>query len=93
MWLKSLGIGMLATAIILAASIIGTHTWLGMLAIPFMMPFMVPATTVAAFRHPAAHDGGHTISLMLYGSMLVFGSLFYGAVAFLVLRFRFRKSR
>jgi hypothetical protein len=87
--LKSLVIGLVVTVGLLALSIIGTHTILEAITLPFTMPLALLAAVVGdeIMRRVGATWG--TISL--YGFMVLFGTLVYGLIAFVVLRYRSRK--
>ena len=86
--LKSLVIGLLVTVGLLALSIIGTHTILEAITLPFTMPLALLAAVVG----DEIVKGGDTWgTISLYGFMVLFGSLLYGLVVFVVLRYRSRK--
>jgi hypothetical protein len=90
--LKSLVIGLSVTAGLLALTIIGNHTILGVITALFTAPLAVLASVVGqGITKGQAGDKWETISL--YGFTGLFGSLLYGLVAFVVMRYRSRKRR
>jgi hypothetical protein len=90
--LKSLAIGLFVTVGLVALSIIGNHTILEVITLPFTAPLALLAAVVGdglGLMKGQAGDKWGTISL--YGFMVLFGSLLYGVVVFVVLRYKFRK--
>lgn len=88
--MKSLAIGLSATVALLALAIIGTHTILEAITFPFIAPLAFLAAVVGdEIMKGQAGDKWETISL--YGLMILFGSLLYGLVGFVVLRYKSRK--
>ena len=88
--LKSLAIGLVVTVGLVALTIIANHTILGMVVLPFTAPLAILAAVVCdGIMKGQAGDKWGTIGL--YGLMVLFGSLLYGVVVFVVLRHRFRK--
>lgn len=84
--LRSWAIGIIATLFFFAISAIGTHTPLQLFFI-----FLVPALALAdAAVHSLTGSHPHG-DIPFYGSMLFAGSLFYGLIALIVLRWRQRK--
>jgi len=88
--LKSVVIGLFVTVGLLALTIIGNHTILGVITLPFTMPLALLAAIVGDQFMKGAGAAWGTISL--YGFMVLFGSLLNGLVAFVVLRYRSRKN-
>jgi len=88
--LKSLAIGLFVTVVLLALAIIGTHTILEAITLPFTAPFAVLAA-VASHEIMKGQAGAKWETISLYGFMVLFGSLLYGLVAFSVLRYKSRK--
>ena len=88
--LKSLVVGLFFTVGLLALTIIGTHTFLEVITLPLTAPLAILAAVVGdEIMKGRAGDKWETISL--YGFMVLFGSLLYGVVVFVVLRYRSRK--
>ena len=88
--LKSLVIGLVVTVGLLALSIIGTHTILEAILLPFTVPLALLASVVSyEIMNRQADATWGTISL--YGFMILFGSLLYGLVVFVILRYKSRK--
>ena len=88
--LKSLVIGLLVTVGLLALSIIGTHTILEAITLPFTAPLAILAAVVG-HEIMKGQAGAKWETISLYGFMVLFGSLLYGLVVFVVLRYRSRK--
>jgi hypothetical protein len=88
--LKSLAIGLFFTVAILALAIIGTHTILEAITLPFTAPLAIFAAVVG-HEIMKGQAGAKWETISLYGFMVLFGSLLYGVVGFVVLRYKSRK--
>jgi hypothetical protein len=85
--LKSWLAGLALTALILALRILGTHTWLQLSLLPLFLPLMIPLGLLplaAAHRHA----GIPSLTLPMYSSMVIWGSVFYGVVLLPFFRYR-----
>jgi hypothetical protein len=85
--LKSFGIGMAGTVVLLGIAAVGIHTPFELITLPFVMPLTVLAG-VTAYAITKGQAGSRWETIQLYGLMILFGGLIYGFMAFLVLRMR-----
>lgn len=85
LYVKSWIVGLALTFVIVALGIIGVHTPLQFVAFIFSIPLM-PALFLFEEATRGSSMGETTLTAVMYTSQVLFGSLVYGVLIFLVLR-------
>ena len=86
-FLKSFGIGVAVTVVLLAIATFGVHTPLQLVTLPFVILLAAPASVVA-YEITKGNAGSMWETIQLNVLMILFGGLIFGFVAFLILQRR-----